>query len=197
MDGLSKDASKRATSAAELAAALRDAYLAAGLVDSDEVARPASRRIPLPTDTPNGGSRAGAVLLMVLAFSVLVGVGLIYAVESDDEPVVLATDAGVADGGLDAGGAALTEPVSDGGVDLGPEEPLNPDMGEPDGGAMPMTPHEREEAAKDALDRARRLLRDGDVDGAREALAEASRYDPGNPDIQELQSAIDEGPGPG
>jgi len=136
------------------------------------------------------------VLLMVLALSVLVGVGLIFAVESDDDPVVLAMDAGVPDGGVDGGGEARTEAVADAGVDLGPEEPQEPDMGEPDAGAIEMTPHEREEAAKDALDRARGLLRDGDVDGAREALAQASRYDPGNPDIQELQSAIDEGPRP-
>jgi len=134
------------------------------------------------------------VLLMVLALSVLVGVGLIFAVESDDEPVVLATDAGVADGGLDAGGEGLLEAMTDAGVDLGPEEPQEPDMGEPDAGAIAMTPHEREEAAKDALDRARGLLSDGDLDGAREALAEASRFDPGNPDIQELQSAIDDRP---
>ncbi len=195
MNGLSKDPAKRASSAAELAAALRDAYLAAGLVDADEVARPASRRIPLPAEAPSGGSRAGTVLLLVLALSVLVGVGLIFAVENDDDPVVLAMDAGVPDGGLDGGPNDSVEAEADAGVDLGPTEDEEPDLGEPDAGPIEMTPHEREEAAKDALDRARAALRDGDVDGAREALAEASRYDPGNPDIQELQNAIDEGPG--
>lgn len=196
MNGLSKDASKRAGSAAELAAALRDAYLAAGLVDPEEVARPASRRIPLPPEASRaGGGRAGTVLLLVLALSVLVGVGLIFAVESDDDPVVLALDAGLEDAGQDAGPSAEVEDgVDDAGVDLGPGESAEPDLGEPDAGPIEMTPHEREEAAKDALDRARDALRDGDVDGAREALAEASRYDPGNPDIQELQSAIDERP---
>jgi len=195
MGGLSKDPSERASSAAELAAALRDAYLAAGLVDADEVSRPASRRIPLPAEAPSG-SRAGAVLLLVLAFSVLVGVGLIFAVESDDDPVVLARDAGVPDAGLDGGASQALETDTDAGLDLGQGESGEPDLGEPDGGTIEMSPHEREEAAKDALDRARAALRDGDVDGVREALAAASRYDPGNPDIQELQTAIDEAPSP-
>lgn len=199
MDGLSKDPTKRAGSAAELAAALRDAYLAAGLVDADEVVRPASRRIPLPAEpTGGGGSRAGTVLLLVLALSVLVGVGLIFAVENDDDPVVLVMDAGVPDGGIDAGTRQAVETEADAGVDLGAAESAAPDLGEPDGGPIAMTPHQREEAAKDALDRARAALGDGDVGGVREALAEASRYDPGNPDIQELESrlqSIDEGPG--
>ena len=192
MNGLSKDPARRAGSAAELAATLRDAYLKAGLVEADEVARPASRRIPLPAEAPSSEGRAGTVLLLVLSLSVLVGIGLTFAVESDDEPVVLTADAGVPDGGIDAGSTNALQTEIDAGVDLGAEENPPPDLGEPDAGPIPMTPHEREEAAKDALDRARAALRDGDIEEARGALAEASRYDPGNTDIQELQTTIDE-----
>ena len=52
---------------------------------------------------------------------------------------------------------------------------------------LPRTAHEREEAAKDALARARRLIRSGDMEQARAALEEARRYDPGNPDILALE----------
>ena len=46
-----------------------------------------------------------------------------------------------------------------------------------------MTPHEREEAAKDALQQARRALEQGDHAAARQALERARRFDPTNPDI--------------
>ncbi len=57
-------------------------------------------------------------------------------------------------------------------------------------GADPLTPHEREEAAKDELARARKALQDGDVAAAEAALDRATTYDPSNPDIEVLRSEM-------
>jgi serine/threonine-protein kinase len=57
-----------------------------------------------------------------------------------------------------------------------------------------LSPHEREEAAKDALARAREALQSGDLDAANAALDEAAEFDPSNPDIAELRAqALDSG----
>ncbi len=53
-----------------------------------------------------------------------------------------------------------------------------------------LTPHEREEAAKDELARARRAIEDKDFDTAEVALDRALVYDPDNPDIALLRSAV-------
>jgi serine/threonine-protein kinase len=53
-----------------------------------------------------------------------------------------------------------------------------------------LSPHEREEAAKDELARAREALERGDLAEATEALERASRFDPSNPDITELQRQV-------
>ena len=61
--------------------------------------------------------------------------------------------------------------------------------GPPDPGAN-MTPHEREEAAKDAIDDARRRLEAGDFPGARASLGLAQQLDPGNSDIGAMRAAL-------
>lgn len=53
-----------------------------------------------------------------------------------------------------------------------------------------LSPHEREEAAKDELARAREALERGDLAEATEALERASTFDPSNPDITELQRQV-------
>ena len=54
-----------------------------------------------------------------------------------------------------------------------------------------MSPHEREEAAKDALGRARDALAAGDLGAATASLDEAEELDPGNPDIQALRTEVE------
>jgi Tfp pilus assembly protein PilF len=49
---------------------------------------------------------------------------------------------------------------------------------------------EREERAKDALERAQHALSDGDKAAAAAALDEAERYDPEHPDIVELRRKL-------
>jgi hypothetical protein len=55
-----------------------------------------------------------------------------------------------------------------------------------------LSPHEREEAAKDELTRARLALERGDFAEATAALTRASTFDPTNPDIAELQKQVGE-----
>ena len=57
-----------------------------------------------------------------------------------------------------------------------------------DGGEM--SPHEREEAAKDDLELARAALEAGDVASANAALDAAQEMDPGNPDIEVLRAKV-------
>jgi hypothetical protein len=68
------------------------------------------------------------------------------------------------------------------------------DAGAPDASVPPelsgLSAFEREERAKDALDRAQRALTRGDREVARAALDEAFRYDPEHPDIADLRSKL-------
>ncbi|MEZ4250686.1 MAG: serine/threonine-protein kinase [Polyangiales bacterium] len=198
MRGLSKDPNARYETPIELAAALHDAYMESGLVTLSDLARPPSRRIStqqVAVQRPKGSFAFAAVLLGGLA----VGVAFVFAF---DEPAALpgdAIDAGV-DPRLDAGAIRgerdAGDPITDAGVvplgvDTGPAViDAGIDTG-PASAPIAMTPHEREEAAKDALDRARDAIRDGDVESARGALDDARRFDPGNPDIAELERRID------
>ncbi|MBW2542648.1 MAG: serine/threonine protein kinase [Deltaproteobacteria bacterium] len=59
-----------------------------------------------------------------------------------------------------------------------------------DAGDSDLSPHEREEAAKDELARARAALETGDVAAARAALDAAEGFDPSNPDIEELRTQV-------
>ena len=61
-----------------------------------------------------------------------------------------------------------------------------------DPGAEPLSPHEREEAAKDELARARAALDEGDLGAAKVALDAADALDPSNPDIAELRARVGE-----
>ena len=109
--------------------------------------------------------RRSIPLMMVATLAILVASWVaVERCESSDD--VAGTHAG-ADAGTDAGA----------GVDSGA------DAGE-------MSPHEREEAAKDELGRARAALDAGDLDAARSALDAAQKLDPGNPDIEALRAEV-------
>ncbi len=189
---LDKDPAKRYPDAATFAEALTDAYVEAGLVQPEEMSRPPSRRISLGPRTEQRSSwPMWAVAIGVMA----VGVALVFAFDDGGGPIEAAPDGALEDAGseevADSGTGIVLEDagLQDVGIDAGPPEAV--DAGPPDTGASELTPHEREEAAKDALDRARAAISDRDADAAREALAEARRYDPGNPDIRELTARID------
>jgi hypothetical protein len=59
-----------------------------------------------------------------------------------------------------------------------------------DAGTHALSPHEREEAAKDELANARAALERGDLTEATAALERASAFDPSNPDIGDLQEQV-------
>ena len=192
MRGLDKDPDRRFPDAATFAEALTGAYLDAGLVRPEDTARPPSRRISLATDEPP--RRSWPIWVAVLG-TIGIGVALVFAFDDGGGPVEDAPDGSlVVDAGLDApevfdAGVLVDAGEPDVGLDGGPEEVI--DTGPPDTGSVAeLTPHEREEAAKDALDRARAALIDGEAELARQALDEARRYDPGNPNIRELEAEL-------
>jgi serine/threonine protein kinase len=204
--GLAKDPNERFTSPRELSFALRAAYEEAGAL-TPLPAPPLSRSTelsgaygPASTELREPSSVAFyAVMLSALA----IGVGLILAFRGD-------TRAATADESL-AHADDQAEIVTTAEPERAPEElrPLTPDAGRPvTAAALPveepeelvvetgpaletLTPHEREELAKNALARARRAIRDGDTDAARAAIFEARRYDPGNADIARLLAQLE------
>ena len=227
MQGLAKDPATRFDGSEAFADAIRTAYVDAGLVEPG-AGRSGSRRFPLEASSaaPGDGGRGGIAFAAVLLGALVLGVALVFGVDPGDPDLGL-VDAGVdaevdlalEDFGADAAPAVdLAGPADSprdarpapdlGMVDLGVEGGLE-DLGLDDAGeagAPALTPHEREEAAKDALFRARFALDEGNLAEAREALAEARRYDPENPDIAALEQRLvapvpptgeDEAPAPG
>jgi predicted Ser/Thr protein kinase len=204
--GLSKDPARRFTSGVELAAALRAAYVTAGAaLEEGAVRSPGTGRFATARRTeaaaPAEGARRrtgalafGAVLLGALAL----GVGLIFAL--GEGPAASSTPPPLP--AFAADDATHDAPSADPG--LPPDGPLEADAAavvlssslDADPGATPeragrlMTSHEREEAAKDALTRARRLLSAGDREGARQALEQARALDPGVADIAEIEARL-------
>jgi serine/threonine-protein kinase len=115
--------------------------------------------------------RTSVPFVMTLAIGVLVA--LWVAIENWDPSAGTIT-------GTDAGPDAGSEPRGDevafrGDTDAGPDS---------------LSPHEREEAAKDELARARSALERGDLTEAAAALERANTFDPSNPDIAELREQV-------
>jgi serine/threonine-protein kinase len=205
---LSKDPRKRPGSAGELARELRAAFVGAGLLDPTGVHATDSHGDGAPSPAAEAGGGGGRGGLVAFAGLLLAGVaatvallwvlrdpGVGEAADPDDagaprvdaaaltprdaaeaEPTA-AHDAGAPDlGAADAGADAGPDAGLDAGLDAGAP------AAEPDLGAPPptgLTQRQREDLAKDALDRARGRLADGDIRGARRALDEALARDPG------------------
>jgi serine/threonine-protein kinase len=117
------------------------------------------------------GKRSAVRLMIVVALAGLVGIWLaLEYVRPESIDVDEGTQAG-SDAGTDADASAGAN------LDAEPATPL-------------LSPHEREEAAKDELARAREALRNGDLARASAALNAAAELDPSNPDIEELREAM-------
>ncbi|RLB40568.1 MAG: hypothetical protein DRH30_08270 [Deltaproteobacteria bacterium] len=78
---------------------------------------------------------------------------------------------------------------ADAGTDSAPVADANT-VPETDAGPHSLSPHEREEASKDELERARAALDRGELAEAAAALDRANAFDPSNPDIAELRKQI-------
>ncbi|MBK8170920.1 MAG: serine/threonine protein kinase [Sandaracinaceae bacterium] len=196
MRGLSKDPATRTKSATELARALRNAYVASGTIDKASATQSQSGAFVATTPKePHGGT--GWVFAAVIAGGLAIGAVLILWLGredvSSDELLLEDLDAGVDLGvapqlilpGTSAASQDAGTRVDAGGhVDAGPQ---NPDLGAtiaPVDTTSTMTAGEREDAAKDALTRARDSLAHNQLLEAREALEQARRLDPGNSDIE-------------
>lgn len=106
-------------------------------------------------------------LIVVMTLGLLVG---LWTMIRRCEPMSSSTGAIV-----DAGGEA--------GADAGTDAAVA-------GDTEALSPHEREEAAKDELARARKALETGDLGAASAALSRAEELDPTNPDIAALQRQV-------
>jgi hypothetical protein len=190
MRGLDKHSRERFGSAAELARELRAAYADEGRVDPQRREPSASVRTRPGIGEP-APRRSGLAFLLALVGILSIGIAVVYAFgkppeETGAEPTI-GVDAGVPDeavrprrdAGVDGGTDAGPPAVPDAGVDTGAPDPL-----------ADMDPHEREQAAKDALERAREALGAERFDDARRWLEDARRFDPENDDIRELEAQL-------
>jgi serine/threonine-protein kinase len=157
MRALQKDPGRRFASARTLVSNLRAAY--------------AGKRPQKPA-RPRRSVRTIALALVVAAIGAWALVGII-----DMRQPVSSASAGP-DGGVsvDAGPDGTMDAASAVAADATTQRP-----------SPALSPHEREEAAKDELAAARDALREGDIDAAERALDQASKYDPSNPDIELLR----------
>jgi len=187
---MDKDPANRFGSATELADRLLAAYVAAGVVDSTTQTIRASGSVSMVTQ--GGGSGAGP-LGALLGFFLLaaVGVAIVLGVTAQGGGAI-DLDAADADAGaaLDAGAptrvpTSSDAPPLDAGVDAPIDAPDAPDT------PPELTRAEREDLAKDELDRAREAIEAHDARGARQHLSRARELDPESSDLEEIQALLD------
>jgi len=122
---------------------------------------------------PSKSRRRRASLPFAMTLTIGLLLALWIAVENCNPKPTTAGAVADAGAGTDAG----TDAGADTGADTG-------------AGTGALSPHEREEAAKDELANARAALERGDLAEATAALERASAFDPSNPDIGELQEQV-------
>jgi len=191
MQGLSKEPRERPKSPHALAEALVGAYASAGVVDPVAATRLSGGSLARPAPSPSRGG--GWTYAALLGLVLLVGVGLVAAYARPDTS-----------GHVDAGtgvGVVTPPPVTDAGRSA---TPAARDAGPaivvvtaaPDAGAGTTEPppldvtgmsrHQREEASKDAVADALRLLEAGDSITATQKIRDALVLDPGNDEAMSL-----------
>jgi predicted Ser/Thr protein kinase len=200
--GLSKKPEARYDHLSSLVAALRAAYAEAGALsnvegDATVPALISSQRVGRRTSAPPTPERLKLwPFLLALAVGFVAVVQLAPSAPSHGEGVV-ELDAGVwaePDAGLEPVLLPVVTPLEP--VDAGAEDASDASEDAADASdaaaseLLGLTSFEREERAKDALERAQRALADGDRAAARAALDEAERYDPEHPDIVELRRKL-------
>jgi serine/threonine-protein kinase len=126
---------------------------------------------------PPRSRRRSASLPFAMTLSIGLLLGLWFVVENCNSRDSIGGAGTMAATGADAGtdGGAAMDAATAAETDAGPDA---------------LSPHEREEAAKDELATARTALANGDLAGATSALERASSFDPNNPDIGELQEQV-------
>ncbi len=207
--GLAKKPADRYGSIASLVEAVRAAYAAAGaggvLGMEDTVPQMPMRatRVGQRSSRPELAKRT----LLWWPFAAALGLGVVVMIqfapvapaEESTQPTEVSGDnagrvPGAARSLVPSGG--VVEGLGDAGRGGLPADSATvSDATKPDAAGGPTTPEvlsgfEREERAKDALERAARALELGDKAAARTALEEATRYDPEQPDIEALRRKL-------
>jgi serine/threonine-protein kinase len=187
--GMDKDPANRFGSATEFADRLLAAYVTAGVVDATTQTIRASGPVSMVTQGGGGTGPLGALLGLLLLAAV--GVAIVLGVTAQNGGAS-DVDAAMADGGEapDAGARARPTSSSDTpALDAGVDAPLDaPDA--PD--APPeLSRAEREDLAKDELDRAREAIEAHDARRARQHLIRARELDPESSDLEEIQALFD------
>jgi hypothetical protein len=211
LDALAKSPDERPGSARILAASLRAAYEAAGLVTQRDGHAPSSVRLSDPA-RERGRGPSVAALAAILAGGLVIGVALVFAFAPDLPIDVFDTDAGVAarDGGATALATTGTGPRSTrratatGAPQRDATTGVDADLTAPaaDLDATAPTPEvgtrcgddvhggRREDIAKRNTDEAARQIAAGHLDIARRLLDLAAECDPNLPDIAALRARL-------
>jgi serine/threonine-protein kinase len=173
--GLSKDPAQRFGSALELVEALEHAFVESGLLEEGGLG-----------GGPGPGRGAAIAFGGVLLAALVIGSAIVVAMGIG--PFATGeVDAGIADGGPSDAGRDAGPLEPDAGVDAGVDAP------EPvrrDSGIASMSRLEREDAAKDAIDRAREMIERRDFEGARRELELARALDPESSDLEEVEALL-------
>lgn len=196
MRALSKDREARFASLSELVEALRLAYaqdrVAFGSLSSTVPLTPNAKKAKAAP--PAGGPSVGRLWPL---FAFALALGAFFALLVGRKPTRSEPGESVADASFRAPESfPQTEPPLDDpealpeGVLAEGADAALPDTEGGDAG-VGLSPFEREERAKDALERARRALSAGDREAADAALQEAARLDPEHPDIPSLRRALE------
>ena len=212
MRGLAKKPELRFAHLSDFVGALREAYESAGvsLVGESDATVPAM--LATPRMRRSSAAPPPREKLRLWPFALVLAVGFAAVVQlapsapSRGEgaplpgPLVATTPSADASAVLPTlpsdGGALVAEPASDASDASTDDASAASDAGSADADAARasavdvLSTFEREERAKDALDRAQRALATGDRAGAASALDEAERYDPEHPDIAELRRKL-------
>lgn len=189
MRGLAKSPEQRFASASEMVEALEDAFIAGGLLEQGELAlAPRARR------RGNAWVYAG-----VLAGAAALGIALVFAFRGDPtafDPIPMDESLPLEDAGV---GRAISSPMHsvDAGATLDASAPAldtGIDAGQVDAhdaGISGMSRLEREDAAKDAIDRARSWIARGRMSEARRELDRARELDPESSDLEEIEASLE------
>jgi serine/threonine protein kinase len=191
---LSKQPEQRFEHIAELVRALRVAYARAGLLPSADLGETLPALLANPRQPGKQAAAASRLPLWPIGIVLLGGAAALSqllpgASQSDEE-----AGAGADAAAPDLLGNVLADPSVGAPADAGVSDAATTDAELADAWAPDavelLSAFEREERAKDALERAERALRAGDRETAAAALDEAFRYDPEHPDIATLRRRL-------
>lgn len=205
--GLSKRAEARFDHLSTLITDLREAYAAAGALATAEVDATVPALLANLRTTRKSSHPPVRERVRLWPFVLATAVGFVAVVQlapsapSRGEGTVLRDAATFA---LTPPDAAPTSPVELLASDASMQDAATADAGESDAasdaavdggdGALAelaqLSAFEREERAKDALDRARRAIERGELEAAGAAIDEAERYDPEHPDVAALRRRL-------